>query len=793
MSNNNNKYRLSDLLSTYKMNSHINKPTRLSTNSTTCIDYICTNFLDDTNKFKCDVTLNGLSDHTAQVLSFDLPQSSLITDNKKRRLFTKSNYEMFRQYVSKETWYNVYSAQTVNDGFREFLGNLTYYGDVCFPFTNIRINIKKCWVTSGIRTSSKKLKLLHKLMITTGSIENKNKYRSYKKVYDKILKRAKRMHYDKFYNKATNKSKAAWTIINEDLGNQKSKSNFTYQLKINDKIINKPQEVANVMNDHFVNLPRNLSAKFSNLKVNNVEIKKEYPTIFIEPAIETEVFNIIMNLKKSNSFGMDNVSANMLKSVVHYILSPLTYLINWSLSEGVFPEDLKIAKIIALHKKGDPLTIDNYRPISLLSSVSKILERTVYNRIIDFCTKHEILCAEQHGFRKGRSTQTGILSFLSELYINLDKNKKCFGVFMDLSKAFDLVNHALLLEKLRKYGLRGKLGGWLESYLSNRQQIVEIDHIKSSKLSISCGVPQGSVLGPLLFVLFINDLPNIVSECHLIMFADDNSLLITKDNHLDLVHNSQEKINTFVSKFSSDKLLLNESKTVFINFTPRSLNYQESFLLRINGQSLEQVKSTKFLGVHIDNALNWECHINDLCKKLSPACFALYRLRTVTNRNILLSYYYAKFYSRIVYGIIFWGGSHYSVRAFRMQKKAVRNIVGVSRRTSCRRYFRELKILPLACLYIMEIVMLVKSNPDKFLRNNHNHHYDTKGQNTLLTPAHSLSLYEKSPYYMGIKLYNKLPDHLKQINSRVKFKNELRTLLLEHVFYNVREFLEFVF
>ena len=171
---------------------------------------------------------------------------------------------MFRQYVSKETWYNVYSAQTVNDGFTEFLGNVTYYGDICFHFTNSRISKKKCWVTSGIRTSSKKFKLLHKLMITTRSIENKNKYRSYKKVYDKILKRAKRMHYVKFYETLLLISqKLPGLIISEDLGNQKNKPNLTYKLKINDKIINKPQEVANVMNDYFVNLPRNLCAKFS--------------------------------------------------------------------------------------------------------------------------------------------------------------------------------------------------------------------------------------------------------------------------------------------------------------------------------------------------------------------------------------------------------------------------------------------------------------------------------------------------------------------------------------------------
>ena len=240
---------------------------------------------------------------------------------------------------------------------------------------------------------------------------------------------------------------------------------------------------------------------------------------------------------------------------------------------------------------------------------------------------------------------------------------------MDLSKAFDLINHALLLEKLERYGLRGKLGSWLRSCLSNRQQVVEIDDIRSAQLEISCGVPQGSVLGPLLFVLFINDLPNIVDECLLFMFADDNSLLIANDTVQDLVQNTQKSINAFVSKFSSDKLLINGTKMVFIHFTPRMLNYQESHLLRINGESVKQVKSTKFLGVFIDNALTWENHINELCKKLPSVCFALYRLKNVTNRKVLLSYYYAQFYSRIAYGITFWGGSHHCDRVFKLQKK----------------------------------------------------------------------------------------------------------------------------
>ena len=348
--------------------------------------------------------------------------------------------------------------------------------------------------------------------------------------------------------------------------------------------------------------------------------------------------------------------------------------------------------------------------------------------MLRFCNKHNILSNEQHGFRMGRSTESAMLCLLNKLYEHLDNNKKCFGIFMDLSKAFDLVDHALLLGKLNKYGFRGKLGEWLTSYLSNRTQLVEIGNTKSGRLPVSRGVPQGSVLGPLLFILFINDLPDVINSCLLVMFADDNSFLNVNENVNNLITDTQNKINLFVFKFENEKLMLNSDKTVFMHFTPRLINYNKSYLLKIQGKSLEQVTSTKFLGVHIDNALNWESHIIILCKKLSPVCFALYRLRNITNRDVMLSYYYAQFYSRISYGIVFWGSSHHFERVFRLQKKAIRNIMGVSMRTSCKTYFKKLQILPLACIYIMKIVVFVKSNLNIFLRNNYNHEYNTRRQ-----------------------------------------------------------------
>lgn len=785
---------LCDILMSYNVDCLIKEPTRIGINSVSSIDYMCSNFLQNQNNFSCQIFQNGLSDHTAQMLCCDIPTVYQTSNNKVVRLFSGNNYQNFIHHVSRENWLNVYSATTVSEGFKAFTSNFDYYIEISFPFTTVTENCnKKSWITRGIKISCQKLKLLYQIMIQTKTLEDKNYYKSYKRIYDKVIKAAKRLYNDSIYSNASNKSKAAWSIINKNLGTHKNKSNKINEIKINDETINNLQDIVRTFNNYYVNLPISLANKFNDVNLNNIGINKSYPTIFVEPVRENEIFNIIMQMKKSNSSGIDKISINMLKSVVNYIVEPLTFLINWSLSEGVFPEEFKIAKIVPLYKKGQRECIENYRPISLLSCVSKILERLVFNRMYKFCIDKKILCDEQHGFRKGRSTQSAILGFLNELYDSLNNNNKCLGVFMDLSKAFDLVDHALLLEKLSKYGFRGKLGDWLSSYLSNRKQLVEINGVKSEKLCISSGVPQGSVLGPLLFILFVNDLPDIVNESSLYMFADDNSLLNSNVHLQDLIYDTQIKLDLFVSKFQNDKLLLNEDKTVFIKFTPRVSNCKESHLLRVKGKSLQQVSSTKFLGIYIDNALNWETHISELCKKLSTICFTLYRLKNITNRNTLLSYYYANFFSRVQYGIIFWGCSYHTERIFKLQKHAIRNIVGISRRISCRCYFKELQILPIACLYIWEIILFARSNLNNFLPNNFNHSYDTRAQNNLVIPIHNLSIYEKSPKYMAITLYNKLPNNIRQISNLNNFKSSLRTFLLDNMFYSVEEFLQYIF
>lgn len=392
------------------------------------------------------------------------------------------------------------------------------------------------------------------------------------------------------------------------------------------------------------------------------------------------------------------------------------------------------------------------------------------------------------------STQTAVMSFIDRLYEHINNHQKCLAIFVDLSKAFDLVTHEILLSKMKSLGLRGHVNDLIRSYLFNRKQLVEVRGVRSSLCSIDCGVPQGSTLGPLLFLLFVNDLPDVVGDpLNLVMFADDNTLLSSGRSMSDALSDARVDLNGISGWLDKNRLFLNVSKTVFMKFSLKNTidHTNKSLLLKVNSRSIEQVNVARFLGIEIDSNLNWHQHIDSLCSKLSSVCYALFRLKTSTNEKICLSYYHSHFRSRLMYGIMFWGSSAYSDRVFKLQKRAVRSICGVSRRSSCRPLFKRLKLLPLVCMFILETTKYVKSNIKSFLHLNYNHKYATRQFLDLAIPRHGSSVYERSPRYMGIKLYNSLPIEFKRIDSVLLFGRAVEQFLLSECFYTFDEFFEF--
>ena len=337
-------------------------------------------------------------------------------------------------------------------------------------------------------------------------------------------------------------------------------------------------------------------------------------SIFLKPTDDLEVKQIISTLKNSYSKGHDNLSVNTIKNCSDQVARPLSMIFNKSFEYGVVPNNLKIAKIIPVFKSDDKKLVSNYRPISVLPAFSKILERLMYNRLLHFIDQHNILSNSQFGFRKKISTTMALLELVDKISTSMEKNEFTIGIFIDLAKAFDTVNHQILLAKLYHYGIRGIAHDWFKNYLSNRLQYVHFNNTESNRLPVTCGVPQGSILGPLLFIIYINDL-NVVSKLvTFIMFADDTNIFISGKNLDNITCTVNEELNIINEWFSANLLSLNIKKTNYILFGNKGM---ADVSISIGGSRITRVFETKFLGVIIQANLKWNAHISLIANKTS--------------------------------------------------------------------------------------------------------------------------------------------------------------------------------
>ena len=393
----------------------------------------------------------------------------------------------------------------------------------------------------------------------------------------------------------------------------------------------------------------------------------------------------------------------LLKKILPLIIIPICHLFNLSFQTGYIPCQFKTAKVVPIFKSDDKHSFSNYRPISLLSSLSKLLEKIVARQIVGFLTKNKILYGHQYGFRKGHSTIHPVLHFLDKIFNAFTKPdaEYSLGIFCDLKKAFDTVDFEILLSKLDHYGFRGVSQLWFRNYLTERKQYVSINGSNSNLKQMYCGVPQGSVLGPLLFLIFINDLPNS-TQLFSLLFADDTTFQISGSDIEELFAIANFELSKTATWFQANKLTLNVSKTKYILFRKKNMKVDFSQInLKIGNEYVERIgsdcstKSFKFVGLHLDEYLEWDQHINKVHGKLASSNYAISAAKNILPLNIRINLYNSIFRSHLEYGILAWGGvpQHKLKGISNVQKKCIRNVVNSSRLSHTDPIFSSLKIM----------------------------------------------------------------------------------------------------
>ena len=529
-----------DILENYCLLPYITLPTRITDSSQTLIDNI---FMSPHSyKYFSGNFVTGISDHLAQ---FAILEDSLDNSSKPSKTYKDwKNFDStnFKSAFLSTDWSSLLKIDSNNPNisFDLFYNELTSLINQYTPTRHLSkkqlLKIDKPWITKGLRKSiairDKILKKFINSKVETTKSRLHIKYKRYRNSIINLIKISKRNYYKAFFNNNINNTKLVWKGINELIFKNKTKvSNVS--LKLNNALITDESKVAEAFNEYFTSIAQNLQEKIPEYGNFEEFVQGISPndSFFFKAVTKSEMLKVLTSLNFSKSNGDFSIPKQIFSLIPEKLAGILTSLINQAFETGVFPTSLKIVKVVPIFKnKGSNLDVNNFRPISLLSNIDKIFEKLVHKRLTSFLLKHNLLFNKQFGFRKSHSTNQALITLTESIRKSLDNGDFSCGVFIDLQKAFDTVDHNILLRKLELYGIRGKCNNWFRSYLKGRKQYVFLNGKKSNYKEVLFGVPQGSVLGPLLFLIYINDLPKALIFSDVTLFADDTCLLYSNSS-----------------------------------------------------------------------------------------------------------------------------------------------------------------------------------------------------------------------------------------------------------------------
>jgi hypothetical protein len=792
----------------------ISKATRIQNQSKSLIDHIlfnvnCLNLTSGT-------LISDISDH---FFTFVVPPARYKNPPQTHKSVQSRNYSLqnlnnFKTELSMADWTNVTSLNDANLAYNEFWKTYEACHNANFPFTRQRFNKnfhkKQLFMTQGLLVSRNTKNRLHKLSISNPEAATIERYKTYKTLYLKTVRAAKKLYFTSKLDANAGNPKKTWETLNEILGKPK-KNDSVSQININEIPESDPTKIANHFNTFFTSIGKKISNDIPPVQKqpeDYINYGREIPGLLLGNTTPEHVLKTIRKFKNKASCDIDGISTKMVKFIGPEIAVPLAHVFNTSLESGVFPEKLKQCRVIPIFKSGSHLECDNYRPISLLSSISKVLEKIVADKLLYHLQSNDLLYTHQYGFIPNRSAEHNLLQIINYVSSALNDGNFCIGVFLDLKKAFDVCSHSILLKKLSKMGVTGVSHRWFSNYLSGRSQKVEINGKLSDSLGLDISVIQGSTLGPLLFLCYINDF-FAATTLFSVLFADDTTCLSKGKKLNELVPYVNQELQKIALWFKANKMAVNTSKTKFIIFRTQGkiINDNECTLLfnnnepgqpedpnlitpidRIHNEGPES--SFKLLGVLIDEYLSFNAHISHVSAKISKSLFCINKIKNFVNKATLKLLYYAMVHSHLSYCLnVFSCATTTNLQRLRIkQKEAVRIISNAGYRDHTRPLFLSQKILPFdemikfANLKFMHSFIHHKLpfsfNETWIFNRDRNHNRQLRNANYLYIPAHHYATLQRFPLFTFPRVWNE-ENERKFIPSLFVYGKQLKAALFE--------------
>jgi len=796
----------------------ISRATRIQGNHFSLIDHILSNKI--TLNYTAGTILHDLSDHFINYIQLPISKQKTKVKPVFKRNFSSTNVQNFKTSLSGSNWQHLFNCNNVDESFDLFWLTFSELYELHFPLVKFKFNqnLHKIneYFTNGLLISRRTKLELCKKAAKERTPEAVNKYRTYRNIFNNLVRTSKKMYFNENFTKFKKNPKKTWELLKEAANLNKSNDSVE-RLCVGNEIITDPGQIAEHFNDFFVKIGKEIS---DSIKKTDVTPESYMPNL---PNLQELEFNeihavlirdIIKSFVTKGSLDSDGISTKLLKSISNEICEPLAHVFNLSVQQGIFPSKLKKSRTVPIFKAGDPSACDNYRPISLLSSLSKILEKIVSVQLVNHLERNDLLYEHQYGFQRGKSTEHNLVQAFNYIGNAINENKYCIGVFFDLKKAFDVCSLEILLMKLEKMGIRGTALKWFKSYLNKRTQFVDINGNFSSEKDITTCILQGSILGPILFLIYINDLFR-VSQSLTLMFADD-TFGLNSDNDLNrLIAKINQDINKMAIWFKANKLALNKSKTKYIIFRAKGKKIPENLPPIIideneqnkpydndnvtiieryhNNHENSKCRAYKLLGIYLDEYLTLDQHVSQIVNKLNRSLYCIRMAKNNLKYDGLRALYFAIIHSHLSYCPVILNCLSITNknRLAKIQKKAIRIVTGSAYNAHTAPLFVDHNILNFEKIIkqgVLNFMHAVYYNyaPKSFenvwtLNNERNMNLTLRNNDDYRLPIPRTEFFKKMPIYALPSAWNSAGNitfHENKTTFKIALKNQLFEELL---------------